>query len=417
MRFARRLCLVTVTALSLAGCGVLRAPLAAIPRPGGAGPTAQELHEALGIWANSFQGSVVAASDRIRLATTDREARRNSLFWQIRMIPLATQAAYRSDPQEAYVAVVALASAQWEYLRHGEGKTLFGEQQAIAIEAARDIEERALEIGERFLTEGQLQRLEQQVDELIAEHPIRGTFASDALIEGFAETRTSGLFSWVIDLPMVPFRALSGVSDTAQAVNTFNETAQEFTETVAALPHLTRWQLELLLYDTEELESVSRALAAAEGAVDAADRMSGVAETLPAELGAELEARLEQTRATIVELDALLVRAETLAGPLSHVADRVGEASAQWTALLSAMSEGDEDAEPGRPFDVREYEATAVRIAEASRELRALVDELAALDGDGGRALLDAATWRAALLIGVFFAALAAYRVILARVR
>jgi hypothetical protein len=185
---------------------------------------------------------------------------------------------------------------------------------------------------------------------------------------------------------------------------------------VNELPHLTRWELELLLYDAEELQSVDRALAAAESFALGAERISGTAETLPEELGAELAARLEEARATIAELDAALVRAEQLAGPLQHVADRVGDASAQWTALLTEMR-ADEDEDGGRPFDVREYESAADRIAEASREIRALVTELNQLDASGAGALVDRAAWRGALLIGVFFAALAVYRLLSSRLR
>jgi len=417
MRSVSRPCLVILTALWLTGCAAITQPLAALRMPGSSGPTAEELHEALALWATSFQGSVVAASDRIRMATRDREPRRNSLFWQMRMIPLARRAAFRADPQGAYVAVVTLASAQHDYLDHGEGRALFGAQQPIAVKAAREIEARALALGEHFLSPREIKRLEEQVDDVIARHPIRGTFAVDSLVDGFAETAESGMFSWVIDLPMVPFRALSGVSDTAQAVNSFNETAQEFTETVAALPHLTRWQLELLLYDAEELEAVDRALGAAEGLADGADRISGVAETLPTELAEELGVHLEDARATIAELDAMLARAETLAGPLTQVADRVGEASTQWTEVLGAFSQAEADDDEGRPFDIREYEATAGRVADAGRELRGLVDDLGALEGERASALLDAAAWRAGLLILLFFAALAAYRVTLSRLR
>jgi len=45
------------------------------------------------------------------------------------------------------------------------------------------------------------------------------------------------------------------------------------------------------------------------------------------------------------------------------------------------------------------------------------VTELNALDASGVEALVDRAAWRAALLIGVFFAALAAYRVLTSRLR
>lgn len=400
-----------------AGCANVRAQLPALPGTAQVGTTAAELQAALVSWSVNFQNLVVAACDRIRTASRERGPRRNSLLWQIRMIPLSKQAAFRSDPQEAYVAALALATAQHDYLASGEGRELFGAQQGFAVAAAREIEEGALAIGRQFLDERQLARLQQEVDALVAQNPIQGSFAADALLQGFVEKTSVGAFRWVVDLPMVPFRALAGVSDTAQAVNSFNDTAREFTQTVADLPHLTRWQLELLLYDAEELDSVDRGLRAAESFADGAERISGVAETLPEELGAELAARLEQARGTLAELDSALARAESLSGPLTHVADRVGEASTQWTELLAELGREEDGGPPGRPFDVREYEATATRIADASRELRALVAELRGLDAGSGRALLDAAAWRVGLLVLTFFAALFAYRFAASRLR
>ncbi len=417
MRTRRAACLLVSLTAFTGGCAQVTEWVPGLRSGPTSETTAADLHAALGVWSSSFSGLVVAAGDRIRTATRARDPRRNTLIWRIRMIPLARQAAFRPDPQEAYVAALALASAQSAYLEGSAGAELFGEQQSIAVEAAHQIESNALAVGRAFLSERQLARLENEVDQLVERHPIRGTFAADALIEGFTETTSKGLFSWVIDLPMVPFRALSGVSDTAQAVNSFNETAQEFTDTLGDLPQLTRWQLELLLYDAEELEAVDRALAAAESFATGADRISTVAETLPAELGAELAARLEEARATIAELDSALARAESLSGPLTHVADRVGDASAQWTALLADIERRDESEPPGRPFDVREYETAADHIADASREIRALVTELRGLDVGAAGPLLDRAAWRAGLLILVFFAALFVYRFAASRLR
>jgi hypothetical protein len=128
-----------------------------------------------------------------------------------------------------------------------------------------------------------------------------------------------------------------------------------------------------------------------------------------------LAAQVRDARAAIADLDAALARAENLAAPLTHVADRVGEASAQWTTLIAELRSDDEDG--GRPFDVREYESAAARINEASSGVRALVEEINRLDASGARALLNGATWRAALLIGVFFCALGAYRLLISRLR
>jgi hypothetical protein len=406
-------------AACLAGCAgvVQRVPLIGAGAEAMGATTESDLHASLGVWAASFASLIGATADQIRAESRERTVRRNAVLWQLRMLPLVRLAAFHPDAQTAYVASLALAVAQREYLTEGEGRALFAERQAIAVDAASKLERDIVDLGRGFLSNRQLARLREQVDQVVAQHPIRGLFASEGLIHAFTDPSQRETFSWVTNLPMAPFRALSGVSDTAQAVQNFNETAREFTAVVNQLPQLSRWQLELLLYDAEELDSVERALSAAESVARGAESISNTAATLPEEIGAEMAARLGEAQAALAQLDAALARAQALGEPLAHVADRVGEASAQWTALLTEMRADRSGSDSGRSFDVREYESAAVRIADASRGIRELVAEIKDLDASGAAEIVDRATWRAALLIVVFFAALAVYRVTVARMR
>jgi hypothetical protein len=417
--FSRRAAALLGLAAYLTGCAGVAERVPGLPMGAQAiGATEDDLHAALSAWAVTFASLVGSTADEIRAETRDRAVRRNAVLWQLHMIPLARLAAFRPDAKTAYVASLALSVAQREYLTVGKGRELFGDRQSTAADAAIRLEQEVVDLGGVFLSERQLARLRKQVDDVIAQHPIEGTFASEALIHAFADPTQRKNFTWVTDLPMTPFRALSGVSDTAQAVQNFNETAREFTAVVSQLPQQSRWQAELLLYDAEELESVERALSAAESVAAGAQEISGAAATLPEELGAEMAARLNEAKVVLAELDSALARAQALGEPLTRVADRIGEASAQWTALLAEMrSDSREAGDRGRPFDVREYESAAVRIAEASRGLRELVAEINGLDASGAAAIVDRAAWRGALLIVVFFASLAVYRVLVSRLR
>jgi len=415
MQAPRAAGLLLALATSLSGCANV---MQHIPFIGGstAATTEAELRTALATWAVSFSSLVTSSCDHIRSDSKQRDTRRNTLLWQLRMVPLARQAAFRPDAQESYVASLALASAQQHYFTSGDGRGLFGEQQPIAVATATKLEQDVIDLGREFLSDKQITQLQDQVDTLVTQHPISGVFGVDSLLQGFSDPVVRMSFGWIFDLPMVPFRALSGVSDTAQAIHDFNETAREFTDTVNELPQLTRFELELLLYDAEDLDTTERVLAAAESFSSSADRISVLAETQPEDFGKQLSGRLDEARATITELDATLARAESLAEPLTHVADRVGEASAQWTTLLTQMRAGGEKSD-GRPFDIREYETTATRIEDATREIRSLITELNGLDPNAAEAIIDRATWRAALLIGVFFAALLAYRLAASKLR
>jgi len=186
----------------LAGCADVTQRIPALGSGGESNAvTASDLHAALAVWAASFASLVTAASDRIRAESRERDTRRQTPLWQLRMIPLARLAAFRPDAQEAYVRALAGVSAQQAYLTTAEGRALFGAQQTIAVDAASRLEQDVIDLGRVFLSERQLERLQKQVDGLVAQHPIRGAFAADALAQGFSDPKVRKTFSWVVDLP------------------------------------------------------------------------------------------------------------------------------------------------------------------------------------------------------------------------
>jgi hypothetical protein len=135
-------------------------------------------------------------------------------------------------------------------------------------------------------------------------------------------------------------------------------------------------------------------------------------------------------------VDAALRQAQQVAGPLAAAAEELRVASASWERVLTR---GDGEARPpGRPFDIREWEATALEIQRAAASLQGLAVELKVLSESEGvvktlggvgttvsesvdharasaRELVDAAAWRALQLLLAFFGLLAAYRLWSAR--
>ena len=395
--------------------------------------TGEDLDEDLALWADTFSSLVSASADRIRDETRDRTIRRRSLLWKVRLIPLANQAAYLSDAQAAYVAVLTLGIAQRLYLTEGDGAALFGDLQPEAVEVARYLESDALEIGRNFLSPEELDRLQGQLAELVLRSPIRGEFAPHALVRGASSARTQRSLAWIVDLPMVPFHAFSGVSEAAASIREFTEVAESFVGTLNDLPQQTRWQLELLLYDLEDRETVIGLLAALQSVADSTHDLSQLAHEMPSDTAAAIGVSLEDARATIADAEAALSRAQDLSIPLTHIADRLAETSDQW-ATLFARTESDRTKDTGRPFDIREYETTASEIARAAQEIRAGIRELQnvgersqlepTLGGiarmlteaeDHGRSLIDRAVLGSILVIVVFFALLVTTRLVTAR--
>ena len=144
--------------------------------------TQAELRKDLFLYGSSFQVLVSAAADQISSETDDIGAQRLTLLWKIRMPEAAALAVSLPDPREAYVASLALAIAQRQFLEEGGGKEMFGAQQPVAIEAAREVEARAVAVGETFVKPARLDGLRAKLETLARENPIRGEFRRESAL-------------------------------------------------------------------------------------------------------------------------------------------------------------------------------------------------------------------------------------------
>jgi hypothetical protein len=417
-------------ALALAGVAC-RLPTIGIPVwvQGGA-ISEQELRNELLGYASRFTVIVNAAAEQISEGSADPQIRRRSVLWRLRMPPLAREAASPPDPRRGYALSLAVAVAMRQYFSEGEGREMFAAAQPLAVEASQAIENDVLSIGAKFLSEERLADLGREVERAARENPIRGTFLREDLAAGLASTPQRSRVTALMDVPMAPFRAVSGVESGAQAIHEFNGTAAQFVEVVDELPERVRLQLELMRYDLQEPSSpLSRGLDAFESVAGSAELLSQTAAQLPAELRGQVQdalGRIEQSedalrrtlvdyRAALADTSGTISGAQELAAQLSRFAEHAEGAGQAWRDAVTEARRESQDREPGRPFDVLEYERTAAQVASAARDLRALVAELGELEGARLAGLLDRAALLAAGLIVVFFALLLAYRVVTAR--
>jgi hypothetical protein len=254
------------------------------------------------------------------------------------------------------------------------------------------------------------------------------------MVNALSRARTSPDLVWVMNVPMAPFRALSGVSDTAQAINRFSETGRYFADTVAVLPQVTRWQLELVLHDFEDQETVRELVSRWGAMAESAQQFAAATDRLPKDLREQASQLLAETGAEQEEIRTTLAQ-------LASTAAQIGSAAGAWTGTLEEVralqgTGGDAagggqaaDAAPGRPFDIREYESTAIQIKEAAAELRQTIGALQGLIGSSetsatlgglddaiarGEGLVDTVAWRALQVLLAFFVLLLLYRLAVA---
>jgi hypothetical protein len=401
-------------ALALAlGCAPLQMPFTRDSSGMSRGMTREGLQQELSFFASTFAASVSTAGYDISAATRDRRVRRNVLVWRLNVVPVVQRAAFSDDPRAAYVRSLMLAVVQRRYLEVGDGRALFGDQQGVAIETARRLEEDAMAIGERFLTLAELRRVRAEVDEFAVKYPMQGReFSLHRTFTGTRQLQQGEIFSSVLSIPLSPFRALEGVDSGAQAIREFNVTARRFADIAAQLPEQLRGELELLLFDVEDRDTVVEGLAAFQSLAASADRATVVVEGLPD----ELRQSFDDAQSSVARIQTAVEQLRGLAEPLDAAAGKLRDASVAWREVIGSRAERDAAPSQGPGFEVGEWARAADSVGAAAAELRGLAQDAGGIEGSPAlAAAIDLVFWRAAELALLVFVLALLYRVVASR--
>jgi hypothetical protein len=248
-----------------------------------------------------------------------------------------------------------------------------------------------------------------EVEAIVVANPIVGRdFSLQRVVHAGSQLQSNESLLGVLTLPLAPFKALEGVDSGARAISNFNVTAEQFSLIVSQLPGQLRAEMELLLYDVEDRETVVRSVAAMEAMSASAESASRSIEALPA----ELQKSLADSQGALQEANRALLTAKEVLVPLTQVTDNLKLASDAWGTVLAR----DPNEPPSRPFDIEEWQSAAAQIGTSAEQLRALAVEINTLTGGTQLdAAVDHAAWRAAQLVGLFFGLLLVYRLVTAR--
>jgi hypothetical protein len=337
---------------------------------------------------------------------------------------------------EGLLELMALSAAQEEYLTHGSGESLFGDQQELARQTAREIEVDLADLPGRLLEADEARVLGAEVERFARRHPIDGEFVIATPQSVRADLERFGSFQRILNVPLAPFRALEGVESGAGSIRELNATARAFNEVLGGLPQQARWQVQLLLYDLETRGPVQRGVSSVERMAESSERFSIAVEEMPESARRELSTFLEDSARSQSELRATLASLQSAIAhvdPVLHTFERIGwsvrDAGNSWHEVVREVNEVRGDAPSAAPadsaappFDIAPYERTARHVRDAAAEIRASAAEIrAALTelpaSSAWSELVDRLFWRCAALIGLAFGLLLAYRLLLRRLQ
>ena len=405
--------------------------------------TEEELREELDNFGELFSATVQQTAEELGDTVKSKADERLRHQMRLRLMKTFYAMSEQDSPVAAFIEIWGFCVRLREYFEHGDGSSLYGESQHIAVSAAKRLEAKIESIGDMFLDDNTFIATKANIHGFAKGNPIEGRFSN--LVAYAMETPKDepNPFLSILNVPLAPFRVMEGVDRTATAVHKLRDSAEQFSDIVEELPESARWELLLLLYDLEEMDMTTSLLDSIAKFSESSARMAEYADTLPKRLREELstlieeidkkqlglQGTLDKADKTIASVERALVKGEEVADSLNRTADSVKNAAGAWEAAAGATtatlqewikikSSPAKSSENAEPFRIEDYQETAEAVTKAAEELKELAAEIQILaDGKNLESLVDHIVWRAALLLALVLLLSFFYRLAIGRLK
>lgn len=429
-----------------------------------------EVAEKIRGFVDYFRGTVERTATELEQKATSREQRQVAALFRVRLMAQCRTAANQADSGEALLDLWALAYRTLDYLSTGEGRQLFGDQQAVALRAADEIRTAIDEIARKSLAESAFDRARQDVVTYARQNPMREGFSVQPA-ENFSDIpQGERVLQQLVAIPLAPIAALGGVSRTPESVHAVARSVDRFSDTVEDFPANSRWQLQLLGTSLGQTPQFMDAMDSVRQFSDSSARMADttaefveVVKQMPREVRTEAETVLDRVdasqpelRTTLAEARETVVETRTTLGSVEEASQALEKAAqaVQGTAqeilkfvpasmkdetgqIIGERPEAHEDnaAQEDTKFSFQAVTRSASELGDASDKLRGLVADVRSLldtkplssevgavetqlhiatdlASSSMRGVVDHAAKRAAQLLLLFFVLLVIYRLL-----
>ncbi|GEM_PF-7115960 len=348
-----------------------------------------------------LSSDAIATGAAIAANTKSREVREASLSFRIDVSRAMDSLEAIEDPRQQFLATW-LAIVQFRQRLQGRGETsLFGDQQATAMQLAGRMEAAVLEVGRRCVSAERIEAAADDIESLASSRP--SLLANPAAAAQPINPQTRSDLTAIVSIPFAPVEGLRGVGDTPAAIDRFTRQTGSLGIIVRDLPQEARWNAELLMLEAEKSGVLAQGLEALKRVEKLAEEMRQVAATMPASVGDQVDrslksvaqmqpnvdATLRLATGVVQKTDAALGRAEQAAAATSELARQIPgiiaeyeRAAKETRALLSEITAMQQRAE-GKPAQPPDW--TAPSIEAASKRVEAAVIQIRGVLSDIGR--------------------------------
>lgn len=320
--------------------------------------------------------------------------------------------------------------------------TVFGDSARGLLEGCRTAETEAWRLTATVLTSEQQDELRAGMAAWQQRNPQPDSVVG-ARASGFADkvvtkekadpSRSGGVLS------ILRIDPLSGLDPAAREIAHTRLLAERALFVMQHIPQVLRWQLELLSVHTLDQPALQQLVANTTQLSAAVDRVSKVAEQLPAEVNRQREEIMKALEAQEKQLTPLIAEANATLATGRDMSASLNTTFTTFDALMKRFGVGEPPppgppAPPGEPFRIQDYTQTAAQLEVTAKQLTLLLREvdqtlaspnLAKLTAQvtpvvqqaqaSGKEVVDYAFGRGLLLVAAVLAAALIYRVVAGR--
>ena len=375
----------------------------------------EEMQQKCQRYADTYAGQVLETVGSMKNGTTDPEAYKRLLAWQISQLNAAYTIATGPSPILCQLDFVVLATLSRMVVDDTPG-ALIGGSPSPALALYRELEQQAWANVATTLTQAQQDELRGLIATWRESNPqvkLVGfvhfaEFAQASAGSAAARRKPGSLFG------LIGLDPLAELDPAVRQIEQSRLLAERAMFYVQRLPYLMDLQAERIVMQATLTPQVERANSSLERASLAMADYARIGDSLPVAFAREREAMIQQVSGELlkqqVELRGMLAELQTTLAAGSDAAVAVDTAVKSLDRLVARfpVREPGNATAAGRRFDITEYSAAAQEFAKTARELTQLLDALGrrgppladAVAGsvEAGKGLVDHLFWRALLL-------------------
>jgi hypothetical protein len=332
-------------------------------------------------FADEYAGREREAVTVFQSGLQNPEDRLNAQRWKLQQAESVYQIASGPNAVTNALDVVVLASLSRMVLDDAWVTDLYGPRARPVQETYHSLEAHAWELLPGLLTETQLARLHEVINQWRAEHPNVRSVANIHFLDfaksvgapsGGEEERAGNLFQ------LVGLNPLAGLDPAVQQIALTRELAERSIYYVQRTPDLLQMQVELLAYQSATMPETKALLSDVNRVSLIGSASDRLVTGLPGLLDHQRDALISQlTQSLSAQSAALGTLAEQLRGTLQAGTDTANAVHGALDSVDKITSRfgpqpGAAPAPPGPPFDIRQYTAMLEQATLTAREINAL---------------------------------------------